>query len=422
MVLDCTTGDVLAMCSMPAYDPNTFSDGISHLEWDMLSANDHVPLMNKVLQGLYPPGSTVKPMNALALLRAGIAPEDTVHCGGALRVGTGLFHCWKRGGHGPISMRRAVAQSCDIYFYEMARRVGYDRIAPVARELGLGQEFDIPFPSQRYGTVPDPAWKLKKYHHEWTVADTMNASIGQGYVLVNPLQLAIMAGRIASGRKIVPRVLLDHRHGIPPALENLDPQHIAVIRDAMYAVVNDGGTGGRARLPVPGVTLAGKTGTAQVRRITMADRAAGRTGNYGVPFKLREHALFICFAPADNPRYAAGIVLEHNGHLIGNLDTPATGRDIMTYLFDRDRALKTLAEIEPTWGGDIRTRMAAQELAWRAEHQIPSLLGTKTDAAAATKSTAVEKAAAASNAAAEAVANSAAPGTPAEIGSPGDGE
>ena len=421
VVLDCLTGDVLAMCSMPAYDPNSFSDGISHLEWDMLSANDHVPLMNKVLQGLYPPGSTVKPMNALALLRAGVHPEETVNCQHVLRVGTGLFHCWKPGGHGPINMRRAVAQSCDIYFYEMARRIGYDRIAPVARELGLGQEFDIPFPSQRYGTVPDPAWKLKKYHHEWTVADTMNASIGQGYVLVNPLQLAIMAGRIASGRKIVPRVLLDHRHGIPPELENLDPQHIAVIRDAMYAVVNDGGTGGRARLQVPGVTLAGKTGTAQVRRITMADRRAGRTGNAGVPYKLREHALFICFAPADNPRYAAGIVLEHNGHLIGNLDTPATGRDIMTYLFDRDRALKTLAEIEPTWGGDIRTRMDEQEVAWRAAHQLPELLTTKTDAGAATSSSAVARATAASSAAAEAVANSAAPGTPAEAGSP-DGD
>jgi penicillin-binding protein 2 len=186
-------------------------------------------------------------------------------------------------------------------------------------------------------------------------------------------------------------------------------------------VVNDGGTGGRARLQVPGVTLAGKTGTAQVRRITMADRRAGRTGNAGVPYKLREHALFICFAPADNPRYAAGIVLEHNGHLIGNLDTPATGRDIMTYLFDRDRALKTLAEIEPTWGGDIRTRMDEQEVAWRAAHQLPELLTTKTDAGAATSSSAVARATAASSAAAEAVANSAAPGTPAEAGSP-DGD
>ncbi|MGN6277629.1 MAG: penicillin-binding protein 2 [Sphingomonas sp.] len=422
VVLDCLTGDVLAMCSMPAYDPNSFSDGISHLEWDMLSANDHVPLMNKVLQGLYPPGSTVKPMNSLALQRIGVTPQDTVVCTGATRVGNRLFHCWKRGGHGPISMRRAVAQSCDIYFYEMARRAGYDAIAPVARELGLGQEFDIPFTSQRYGTVPDPAWKLKKYHHPWTVADTMNASIGQGYVLVNPLQLAVMAGRIASGRSIVPRIVMDHRHGVAPLLSNIDQQHVAVVRDAMYAVVNDGGTGARARLNIPGISLAAKTGTAQVRTITMADRAAGRTGNAGVPFKLREHALLICFAPAENPRYAASIVLEHNGHLIGNLDGPAIGRDIMTYLFDRDRAIKALAEVEPTWGGDIRTRMAEQELAWRAAHQIPELLTTKTDAGATTTAAAVEKATAASAAAAEAVANSAAPGTPAEGGSLEDGD
>lgn len=420
VVLDCVTGDVLAMCSMPAYNPNVFSDGISHLEWDMLSANDHVPLMNKVLQGLYPPGSTVKPMNSLALLRAGVSPDDTVNCAGALRVGTGLFHCWRRGGHGPISMRRAVAQSCDIYFYEMARRVGYANIAPVARELGLGQEFNIPFPSQRYGTVPDPDWKLKKYHHDWTVADTMNAAIGQGYVLVNPLQLAVMAGRIASGRDIVPRVLFEHQHGVPPPLAGIDQAHVAIVRDAMYAAVNDGGTAARARLQVPGVTLAAKTGTAQVRRITMADRRAGRTGNRGVPYKLREHALFICFAPSDNPRYAAGIVLEHNGHLIANLDAHVTGRDIMTYLFDRDRALTSLAAIEPTWGGDIHTRMAADERAWRAAHPTPGKLGTKTDASAATSSSAVAKATAAAGVAAEAVANSAAPGNPAEVGSSED--
>ncbi|MBY8827757.1 penicillin-binding protein 2 [Hephaestia mangrovi] len=415
VVLDCLTGDVLAMCSMPAYDPNVFSEGISHLEWNMLSDNDHVPLMNKVLQGLYPPGSTVKTMDSLALLRAGVTPQDTVNCTGVIRVGTGLFHCWKRGGHGPISMRRAVAQSCDIYFWEMARRVGYDNIAPTARELGLGQTFDIPFSSQRYGTVPDSEWKMKKYHHPWTVADTLNAAIGQGYMLVNPLQLAVMAARLASGRNIQPRVLLDHPHGAAPFLSDVQPEHIATVRDAMYAAVNDGGTAARARMLVPGVTLAAKTGTAQVRRITMADRRAGRTGNAGVPFKLREHALFICFAPADNPRYAASIVLEHNGHLIANLDAHVTGRDIMTYLFDRDRALKSLAEIEPTWGGDIRTRMAQEEAVYRAAHQVPELLTTKTDAGAATASSAVENAAAATNAAVEAVG-----GAAAQSGSPED--
>ena len=414
VVLDCLTGDVLAFCSMPAYDPNVFSEGISHIEWDMLAQNDHVPLMNKVLQGLYPPGSTVKPMNSLALQRAGVSPDDIVDCTGVLRVGTGLFHCWKRGGHGPISMRRAIAQSCDVYFYEMARRVGYDRIAPTAREMGLGQKFDIPFSSQRYGTIPDSAWKMKKYHHPWTVADTLNASIGQGYVLVNPLQLAIMVGRIASGRDIVPRVLLDHHHGIAPSL-NASDQYLQVVREGMWAAVNAGGTAAFARLPIPGIQLAGKTGTAQVHRISMADRRAGRTGNAGLPFNLREHALFICFAPADNPRYAAAIVLEHNGHLIHNLDAHVTGRDIMTYLFDRDLALKTLAAIEPTWGGDIRTRMAVEEAAYRAAHQMPpAAVATKTDAGAPTDSEAVAQAAAASNAA---VATG---GASAETGSPED--
>jgi len=414
VVLDCLTGDVLAFCSMPAYDPNVFSEGISHIEWDMLSQNDHVPLMNKVLQGLYPPGSTVKPMNSLALQRAGVSPDDTVDCTGVLRVGTGLFHCWNKRGHGPISMRRAIAQSCDVYFYEMARRVGYDRIAPTARQMGLGQKFDIPFVSQRYGTIPDSAWKMRKYHHPWTVADTLNASIGQGYVLVNPLQLAVMAGRIASGRNIAPRVLLDHRHGMAPDID-ASAQYLDVVRQGMWGAVNGGGTAARARLQVPGIELAGKTGTAQVHRITMADRRAGRTGNAGMPFKLREHALFICFAPADNPRYAASIVLEHNGHLIANLDAHVTGRDIMTYLFDRDRALKTLAEIEPTWGGDIRTRMAVEEATYRAAHQLPpAAVATKTDVGAPTDSAAVAAAAAASNAAV------AAGGASAETGSPED--
>jgi penicillin-binding protein 2 len=377
--------------------------------------------MNKALQGLYPAGSTVKPMNALALLRAGVSPDDKIDCAGALRVGNGVFHCWKRGGHGPISMRRGVAQSCDIYFYEMARRIGYDRIAPTAREMGLGQKFDIPFPSQRYGTVPDSAWKMRKYHQAWTVADTMNAAIGQGYVLVNPLQLAVMAARLASGRHIDPRVLLDHPHAPAPFMPDISPEHIAIVRDAMYAAVNDGGTAGAARLYVPGITISAKTGTAQVRRISMAERRSGVINNSALPFKLRDHALFICFAPSDNPRYAASVVLEHNGHLIHNLDAPSTARDIITYLFDRELALKSLADAEPTWGGDIRTRMAAQAAAYRATMRpTANAVGTRTEGNAATESQSVADAAAASSASAEAVANTALPGTAAETGSPGN--
>ena len=407
VVMDCQTGEILAFVSMPAYDPNSFSDGISHLEWNMLSDNDHVPLMNKVTQGLYPPGSTVKPMNALALLEAGVDPNAHVNCSGAMRVGTGVFHCWKRGGHGAINMHRAVAQSCDIYFYEMIRRVGYDAIAPIAKRVGLGQKFDLPFQSQRYGTVPDSAWKLRKYKTAWTVADGLNASIGQGYVLANPLQLAVMATRIASGRMLQPTLLA--RHARPAGASAVaSPENLAIVRDAMYAVVNGGGTGGAARLQVPGVALAAKTGTAQVRRITMAERRGGVLSNGALPFKLRDHALFMCFAPADKPRYAASVVLEHNGHTIRNLDTPAIGRDIMTFLFDRERAVASLNAVEPTWGGDIATRMAASQAAYKIAH-APSVqaVATRTDGAVPSDSEPVEAESAAVNAAQAALATDA---------------
>jgi penicillin-binding protein 2 len=406
VVIDVATGEMLAMVSMPAYDPNSFSDGISHLEWKMLSDDDHVPLMNKVLQGLYPPGSTVKPMNALALLEAGVHPDQSVNCSGALKVGNGTFHCWKRGGHGGVNMRRAVAQSCDIYFYQMARDIGYDRIAPVARKLGLGQKYDLPFGSQRYGTVPDPEWKLKRYKQDWTVADSLNASIGQGYVLANPLQLAVMASRIASGRALQPSILMDKVHHAAPL--DVAPEHLDIVRDAMFAVVNDGGTGGASRLQIPGMTISGKTGTAQVRRITMAERRSGVLNNAQLPFKMRDHALFICFAPSDKPRYAAAIVLEHNAHLIRNLDTPMIGRDILTYLLDRERAVKSLEEVEPTWGGDIKTRMTAQNAAYReAANAPPPTVGAATEinATAPTDAPAVEAATSAADATAEALAN-----------------
>jgi len=411
VVMDIANGDILAMVSMPAYDPNSFSNGISHLEWQMLSADDHVPLMNKVLQGLYPPGSTVKPMNALALLEAGISPHDRIVCTGALRVGTGIFHCHKKSGHGALDMKNAIMQSCDIYFYEMVRRLGYDRVAPIARMTGLGQKFELPFSTQRYGTVPDGAWKRRKYKTGWTVADSLNASIGQGYVLTNPLQLAVMAARIASGRALQPRLLASDPVKDAPPLP-VHPENLAIIRDAMFGVVNQGGTGGAARMQTPGIAIAGKTGTAQVRRITMAERGSGVIKNGQLPFKLRDHALFVCFAPADNPKYAAAVVLEHGGHITHNLDTPGIGRDIMTYMFDKERALKTLAEFEPTWGGDIVTRMAAKSAEYRAAQAVapPASAGTVTDAQP-TAAPAVDAATAASTAAAEALANDALPGS-----------
>jgi penicillin-binding protein 2 len=368
VVMDCRTGDLLAMASMPSYDPNSFSDGIGHSEWNMLSGNDHHPLINKVLSGLYPPGSTVKPMNALALLNAGISHEERVVCTGQYRLGSNIFHCHKRGGHGALDMKHAIMQSCDVYFYTMIRRIGIDALATMMRRLGLGAEYTLPVASQRYGTVPDSAWKLRKYKTRWTVADTINASIGQGYTLVNPLQLAVMTARLASGRELSPRLLATRDPAAAPALD-IPPEHFAIVRDAMSAVVNGGGTGGSARMQVPNVMLAGKTGTAQVRRITMAERRTGVLSDSATPWRMRDHSLFVSFAPADNPLYACATILEHSGHLV---TAAPIARDTLTYLFDPDRAHAQLARLEGDWGGDIATRMAAQSRAWREKTEPPA--------------------------------------------------
>jgi penicillin-binding protein 2 len=329
-----------------------------------------------------------------------------VVCTGALKVGTGVFHCHKKRGHGALDLKHAIMQSCDIYFYEMVRRLGYDHVAPVARTMGLGQKFELPFTTQRYGTVPDSAWKLRRHKEAWTVADSLNASIGQGYVLANPLQLAVMASRIASGKQLQPRLIVNGRAPAAAPLPFSD-EHLATIRDAMFGVVNGGGTGGAARLAVPGMSIAAKTGTAQVRRISMAERSHGVINNAALPFKLRDHALFICFGPTENPRYAAGIVLEHGGHTVRNLDSPGIGRDIMTYLLDRPRALSMLAELEPTWGGDITTRMAAEAAAYRHQADLTAAAAaqTETDAGAPTDAPAVENATQAQDAQAAAIAN-----------------
>ena len=364
VVIDCANGDVLAMASMPSYDPNSFSDGISHLEYEMLSKDDHVPLRNKTLQGLYPPGSTVKPMVGLALLEAGISPQDTINCPGAIRVGNTLFHCHKRRGHGSLNLRGAIAQSCDIYFYQMAQRIGMDRIASMARRVGMGQRFDLPFPSQSYGTVPDPAWKERKYNQSWQVYDTVNATIGQGYMLINPLQMAVMAARLATGKQLMPNFLLGAKRPAPAPV-GVSEDHLVIIRDAMSAVVNGGGTGGAARMNVPGVLIAGKTGTAQVRRITMAERAGGVRGNASLAFKLRDHALFQGFAPFDNPRYAVACIIEHGGHMIRNEDAPMIASDTMSFLFEPEKAMEKLVTLEKGWGGPPAERQARQMAAFR---------------------------------------------------------
>jgi penicillin-binding protein 2 len=368
-VLDCQTGDVLAMTSMPAYDPNIFASGISKSEWEMLRSDDHIPLANKTLQGLYPPGSTFKPMVTLALLEAGVDPHATVVCTGSYRVGNSFFHCANRRGHGTISMERALVQSCDIYYYHFGKLIGIDPIAKMARRLALGERHPLPVPSQSFGTVPDPAWLKRKFKRDWGVFDTVNTSIGQGYVLATPLQLAVMAGRIASGRAITPRLLYDHSHRPPPFI-GLNPEHLAFVQAAMGGVVNSGiGTASRARLPFRDIHMGGKTGTAQVRRITMAERAGGVRSNASLPWKFRDHALFIAFAPVEAPRYAASVIVEHGG--FGAAAAAPIARDVMTYMFDQAKATATLEQLESGWGGDIEARMATKRERWQHRNDPP---------------------------------------------------
>ena len=355
IIFDCLTGDILTMASMPCYDPNSFSDGIGRVEWKMLNSDDHIPMLNKALQGLYPPGSTVKPMVALALLKHGVDPEETVFCGGGYRLGNRVFKCLGR--HGPMNLPNAIMKSCNTYFYSMGRRIGYDNIAPVAKLLGLGQEFPLPFPSQRYGTVPDSAWKKRKYDQEWTDSDTLNATIGQGYLSVSPFQLAIMSARIASGLNIQPQILLKKRP--PPSVLPFPAEHLAVVRDGMDRVVNSAGTGARSKLQIPGIAMAGKTGTAQVRRIEGSQR--GQSGAW----KYRDHGLFVCFAPVDNPRYGASVVIEHG--LGGARAAAPIAKDVLTFIYDREQAMASLEALEAGWGGNIEQRMAAKYNAFQGQ-------------------------------------------------------
>jgi penicillin-binding protein 2 len=357
VVMDCLTGDILCAASMPSFDPNRFADGIGRVEWKMLSDDDHVPLRNKVLRGLYPPGSTVKPMVALSFLEAGLDPDETVGCNGGLRVGNRVFHCWQRRGHGTVNMAKGIYQSCDVYFYHFAQRIGMDPIAVMAKRMGLGQSFPLPVAGQSYGTVPDPAWKQRKYGKEWAVFDTVNATIGQGYMLVNPLQQAVMAARIASGRNLMPRLMYDER--VPQAASlGISQEHLDFVHKAMSDVVNGPGTAGRAKLPMENILLAGKTGTAQVVSLSMGSGKGGQ-------WKYRDHGHFICFAPFDKPRYACAVVIEHGG---GSSAAYPVARDVMTYLFDAAKAMEVLLEMEAGWGGTPQQRMEAKYRVYAAQY------------------------------------------------------
>ena len=363
VVMDVHTGDILCMVSMPAYDPNVFSTRVTAKLWAELQADDHHPLINKSAQGLYPPGSTFKTMTALAVLGAGIPAEQATNCSGTYRLGNAAWHCWSKRGHGHVDLHKAIPQSCDVYFYTFGRAVGVDAIAATARKFGLGQKFDLPLPGQSAGIIPDTAWKEARYKKAWGIGDTINTSIGQGYIVANPLQLAVMAARLASGTAVEPRLYADAPR-TPPAQLDVAPEHLATVRRGMLDVVNSGaGSGKTARLMVDGVQMAGKTGSAQVHAISKADRRAGRTNTKYQPYKFRDHGLFVAFAPADAPRYAISVVLEHGEH---GAAAGLIARDVMTYLFEPGRAMATLAPMEAAAAAKKRAALIAAEAAARA--------------------------------------------------------
>jgi penicillin-binding protein 2 len=363
VVIDVTNGDILAMPSMPSFDPNNFSDGISQNEWKMLSGDDHLPLVDKALESLYPSGSTIKPAMAMALLNAGIDRKQKVNCTGAYPLGNHVFHCDKR--HGPVDMDAAVVHSCDIYFYDMCRRVGAAKLAPVIKAMGFGEKFDLPFDNQRYGTVPDPEWMMRKYHREWQTYDTINMSIGQGMVLINPIQLAVMASRISTGKRVIPR-LLKSQPVKPQVQLEADQDHLDFIRKAMWGVV-DHGTAAGSKLPLDGIQMAGKTGTAQTHRL-----AAHERGDYTAAiWALRDHSLFTAFVPYDNPRYAVGCIIEHGG--FGAAVAAPLVRDTLTFLYDKQKGIAALQAFEQSIGGTLEERIARKTAAWRAKNGASSL-------------------------------------------------
>jgi penicillin-binding protein 2 len=333
VVMDVTNGDLICIASSPSFDPNLFVRGISHTDYNALMENDHRPLANKTVSGAYPPGSTFKMVTALAALEAGVTtPDSRVSCPGFIEFGGRRFHCWKRSGHGTVNLERSLIESCDVYYYDIAQKVGIDKIAEMGRRLGLGHAFDIPMSAITEGIMPDKAWKLERHKADWRIGDTINASIGQGYVLTSPLQLAVMTARIATGRAVVPRLVRMVNDKEVPVAEapplGLIPEHLAAVQQAMHGVVNgERGTAKSSRIVEQTMVMAGKTGTSQVRNISAAERESGVISNDDLPWNRRDHALFVGYAPDVAPRYAISVVVEHGGG--GSTAAAPIARDII---------------------------------------------------------------------------------------------
>ncbi|MEM7739272.1 MAG: penicillin-binding protein 2 [Pseudomonadota bacterium] len=342
VVIDVITGDVLVMASTPAFDPNVFSRGIEASYWRELNQSPLKPLLNKPVAGSYPPGSTFKLLTAIAAQEAGIDPSTRFSCNGSFPFGGRVATCWKKEGHGPLDMEGAIKHSCDVYFWNLATLVDIDDIARVARRFGLGETFDLGIGAEAEGIVPSRAWKRAYYRNDppnqtWFPGETLSVAIGQGAVTATPLQLAVMSARIATHKEVRPRLVRAVGRDLiqEPLFKELggETSHMEPIRKGMNAVVNEWGTAARSTL-LPDFQMAGKTGTSQVVGLKRDPETGRRLRNEELSWKLRDHALFVSFAPYDNPRYACCVVVEHGGS--GSRAAGPRARDIMRSVLEKD--------------------------------------------------------------------------------------
>jgi penicillin-binding protein 2 len=359
ILLDAWTGEVLVLASSPGYDPGDFTNGLSQTTWQKLVTDPYNPLSDKAISGTYAPGSTFKPLVAMAALDSGMVTADTeFSCPGQFTLGNVVFHCWKKGGHGAISVRRAIKESCDVFFYRAADTIGIDRIAAMANRFGFGIDLGIELPNARTGLIPTRAWKMATTGVTWQRGDTISCGIGQGYVAVTPLQLATYVARLATGRLVTPRLVRQQgvMHADADGADRINPDfgpvgvsdhYFDLVRNGMYGVVNEvHGTGYHSRIEDPAFTMAGKTGTAQVHHISKELRDRGVVTGTGIPWKDRDHALFIAFAPFDKPRYVCAVVVEHGGASGGEGGAVAApiAHDVLLAAQQRDPARRVPAE------------------------------------------------------------------------------
>ena len=311
-VINIKNGEILCMASTPTYDPNKIIQKPNKEYWESILANTLSPLTNRSIQGLYSPGSTFKMIVAIAALKHGIINTETTHsCTGKIGFGNRLYHCWKTNGHGKMNVTDAIKQSCDVFFYEISKKLGIDKIAEVAKDFGLGQSYDISMPNQKTGIVPNKKWKKEKIGESWYAGETLISAIGQGFVLTNPFQLVVMTSIIASdGKMIEPTIIKGNR--VSFKTNEKYSKEIKIIKKAMFKVVNENkGTAFKSRLD--DIKFAGKTGTSQVRRISLSERESDDFREKEQEWKNRDHALFVGYMPYDDPKYSISVIIEHGG-------------------------------------------------------------------------------------------------------------